>query len=374
LKWWTTAAADASPCAKVRGVCTALCAGPDVGAQGIQEARSIRALAVVYGAHTAVASALDCMLLLFAHVDLDFTPVELALLVAEVGLCTIAVETLPELVRQAPCTAKLGRCIARNPLLRFFGLADGDGVSALRAGGLSDSATIGGCSFMYRYILRESCSQFDSLPLTSLTTPALGIGFSLCQTAILAFAVAKWVLFLAAPLGALAVMVPRSIHLLVQKKTPALALPATLATLHSAHSAAACSSPAVIGALFTLSASLGYPTIPFLALTLVNIVAIIGTLAYYDGVWKEELMGPNVTGAGALAFAFACAVAAAGAAVDVDDDRATSPPNRPPVCLPTSFEANRRTHPPPPPAHPLSLTRTPPQSRPAPRTNDARRS
>ena len=26
------------------------------------------------------------------------------------------------------------------------------------------------CSFMYRYILRESCSQFDSLPLTSLTT------------------------------------------------------------------------------------------------------------------------------------------------------------------------------------------------------------
>ena len=27
----------------------------------------------------------------------------------------------------------------------------------------------GACSFMYRYILRESCSQFDSLPLTSLT-------------------------------------------------------------------------------------------------------------------------------------------------------------------------------------------------------------
>ena len=26
-------------------------------------------------------------------------------------------------------------------------------------------------SFMYRYILRESCSQFDSLPLTSLTIP-----------------------------------------------------------------------------------------------------------------------------------------------------------------------------------------------------------
>ena len=29
----------------------------------------------------------------------------------------------------------------------------------------------GGESFMYRYILRESCSQFDSLPLTSLTIP-----------------------------------------------------------------------------------------------------------------------------------------------------------------------------------------------------------
>jgi hypothetical protein len=29
----------------------------------------------------------------------------------------------------------------------------------------------GECSFMYRYSLRESCSQFDSLPLTSLTIP-----------------------------------------------------------------------------------------------------------------------------------------------------------------------------------------------------------
>ena len=27
----------------------------------------------------------------------------------------------------------------------------------------------GECSFIYRYILRESCSQFDSLPLTSST-------------------------------------------------------------------------------------------------------------------------------------------------------------------------------------------------------------
>ena len=35
------------------------------------------------------------------------------------------------------------------------------------AAAASDDA--GECSFMYRYISRESCSQFDSLPLTSLT-------------------------------------------------------------------------------------------------------------------------------------------------------------------------------------------------------------
>ena len=33
-------------------------------------------------------------------------------------------------------------------------------------------AAEGECSFIYRYILRESCSQFDSLPLTSLTMRA----------------------------------------------------------------------------------------------------------------------------------------------------------------------------------------------------------
>ena len=32
-----------------------------------------------------------------------------------------------------------------------------------------DTSAAGECSFMYRYISRESCSQFDSLPLTSLT-------------------------------------------------------------------------------------------------------------------------------------------------------------------------------------------------------------
>ena len=33
----------------------------------------------------------------------------------------------------------------------------------------------GECSFMYRYILRESCSQFDSLPLTYLTIPSTSV-------------------------------------------------------------------------------------------------------------------------------------------------------------------------------------------------------
>jgi alpha-D-xyloside xylohydrolase len=34
-----------------------------------------------------------------------------------------------------------------------------------------DTPSGGECSYMYRYIFRESCSQFDSLPLTSLTIP-----------------------------------------------------------------------------------------------------------------------------------------------------------------------------------------------------------
>ena len=35
--------------------------------------------------------------------------------------------------------------------------------------GMVDDYAEGECSFTYRYILRDSCSQFDSLPLTSLT-------------------------------------------------------------------------------------------------------------------------------------------------------------------------------------------------------------
>jgi hypothetical protein len=41
---------------------------------------------------------------------------------------------------------------------------------------LAGLARLGGeCSFMYRYIVRESCSQFDSLPLTSLTIPPVAL-------------------------------------------------------------------------------------------------------------------------------------------------------------------------------------------------------
>ena len=41
--------------------------------------------------------------------------------------------------------------------------------------GMGVCSVEGECSFMYRYILRESCSQFDSLPLTSLTiSPSKG--------------------------------------------------------------------------------------------------------------------------------------------------------------------------------------------------------
>ena len=41
--------------------------------------------------------------------------------------------------------------------------------SAGRSNNRMREVTLGECSFIYRYISRESCSQFDSLPLTSLT-------------------------------------------------------------------------------------------------------------------------------------------------------------------------------------------------------------
>ena len=57
-----------------------------------------------------------------------------------------------------PCTRLRTRC-ASSPLRARF--------AATRLARRRE----GECSFMYRYILRESCSQFDSLPLTYLTIP-----------------------------------------------------------------------------------------------------------------------------------------------------------------------------------------------------------
>ena len=42
-------------------------------------------------------------------------------------------------------------------------------TAAALAASAERSDDAGECSFMYRYMLREYCSQFDALPLTSLT-------------------------------------------------------------------------------------------------------------------------------------------------------------------------------------------------------------
>ena len=44
-----------------------------------------------------------------------------------------------------------------------------DKTFQIAAGGAVKVTSSSILSFIYRYILRESCSQFDSLPLTSLT-------------------------------------------------------------------------------------------------------------------------------------------------------------------------------------------------------------
>ena len=54
--------------------------------------------------------------------------------------------------------------------------SDGSRPSApLAAAAAAAFVARGECSFMYRYILRESCSQFDLLPLTSLTISAAAV-------------------------------------------------------------------------------------------------------------------------------------------------------------------------------------------------------
>ena len=61
-----------------------------------------------------------------------------------------------------------------------FAVADASTQRVNRKTGVDNQARFiavvmqGECSFMYRYISRESCSQFDSLPLTSLTDMACG--------------------------------------------------------------------------------------------------------------------------------------------------------------------------------------------------------
>ena len=54
---------------------------------------------------------------------------------------------------------------------------DYDDDAAELADAVADDGADGELSFMYRYISRESCSQFDSLPLTSLTITSLDIFF-----------------------------------------------------------------------------------------------------------------------------------------------------------------------------------------------------
>ena len=60
------------------------------------------------------------------------------------------------------------------------------GVASLTERIVSFTGIPGACSFMYRYILRESCSQFDSRPLTSLTISCdVPIGNSRCSLRVL---------------------------------------------------------------------------------------------------------------------------------------------------------------------------------------------
>ena len=54
----------------------------------------------------------------------------------------------------------------------IFDRRGGDGAASAAPGAAATpSRDYGECSFIYRYIPRESCSQFDSLPLTYLTIP-----------------------------------------------------------------------------------------------------------------------------------------------------------------------------------------------------------
>jgi aconitate hydratase 2/2-methylisocitrate dehydratase len=72
-----------------------------------------------------------------------------------------------------------GICIGNKIAPIFYNTMEDSGalpiemdVSNLNMGDVIEVRPFDSSSFMYRYILRESCSQFDSLPLTSLTKGA----------------------------------------------------------------------------------------------------------------------------------------------------------------------------------------------------------
>jgi phosphoglycerate dehydrogenase-like enzyme len=74
----------------------------------------------------------------------------------------------------AQARASVAYDIECEPAARPASAAFSSGPCAKRPGyGLPALRNAGECSFMYRYIVRESCSQFDSLPLTSLGFPGL---------------------------------------------------------------------------------------------------------------------------------------------------------------------------------------------------------
>ena len=78
-----------------------------------------------------------------------------------------AVEAELDALRSAP-RGETARSAPGTPLSSARSKAQRAELDAERKFG-SGRELRGECSFMYRYILRESCSQFDSLPLTSLT-------------------------------------------------------------------------------------------------------------------------------------------------------------------------------------------------------------
>jgi hypothetical protein len=91
------------------------------------------------------------------------------------GGCPYSDETIPVLeyhIRIVDCTdlvAASAMSHARVVSERVRATARATVSAAAGAAALAQELNSSGeLSFMYRYILRESCSQFDSLPLTSL--------------------------------------------------------------------------------------------------------------------------------------------------------------------------------------------------------------